>query len=82
MAIAKKPNSNQTDADTFISGAALKSSDKTKTKAAESDKRTPTVIRFPPDLLAKIDAAAKQRGVSRAAWILTVSTRALDNGDW
>lgn len=80
MAIAKKPKSNQTDAEAFISGAALKSSERAAPKAADNDRRTPTVIRFPPDLLAKIDEAAKRRGLSRAAWILNAASHALDNG--
>jgi hypothetical protein len=50
--------------------------------ADEAEKRTPTVIRFPPDMLKRIDEAAKQRGVSRAAWVLMVSSRALDRDDW
>lgn len=80
MAIAKKPVSDHKDIDAFISGAPQK---ETQKKTADSGGgRSPCVIRFPPDLLARIDAAAKQRGISRAAWLCMVATRALDSGDW
>lgn len=81
MAIAKKPTGNRTaaskKADAFISGAAKKGR-----KPAARVNKTPTVIRFPPDVLTDIDAAAEQRGISRSAWLLMVATRALDSGDW
>jgi hypothetical protein len=82
MAITKKPNRNtnvltsQTDekvAQAFISGAA---------KAAEEDAtKKPVLIRFDPQLLARVDAAAKRRGVSRSAWIQFTVSRALDQGE-
>lgn len=79
MAIAKKPNSNQNDnikdkaADAFIAGAA-------KPAAANGGrKRIPTMLRFDPDLLGRIDAAAKRRGISRSAWIQYTLSCALDD---
>lgn len=81
MAIAKKPSSKQNDitkkANAFIAGA-----NKKTRKVAEKETRTPILIRVPPDVLADIDDAANQRGISRAAWIVAVATRALDSGEW
>jgi len=75
MAIAKKPHRQQTAtaedraAERFITGAA-------KPKAGA--KRSPTTLRFDPELLARIDAAAKRRGISRSAWIQYTLSQALD----
>ena len=40
-----------------------------------------TTLRFDAALLARIDAAAKKRGVSRSAWILYNLSRALEEGN-
>jgi hypothetical protein len=79
MAIAKRPNSNQADIDAFIAGA---SPAPRQDNATDADKRIASIIRFPPDMLRKIDAAAKSRGVSRAAWVTMVASKALDTGAW
>lgn len=79
MAIAKRPGQLQADIiSAFISGANAE----TTKKPATDSKKTPAIIRFNADLLSRIDAAAAQRGVSRAAWINTVASRALDAGEW
>jgi len=36
------------------------------------------MIRFAPDLLARVDRAARRRGISRAAWIQYTLSKALD----
>lgn len=77
MAIAKRPNSNQADIDAFIAGAAAP----VAKKAANDDKRIATVVRVPAGILAKIDAAAKSRGVSRAAFMTMAAARAVDMGE-
>lgn len=87
MAIAKRPASNRADIDKFIAGAGDKATDKSTPKpkkaAPEKEpKREPVLIRVPPALLERIDEAAKQRGVSRAAWLVSVASRALDEGGW
>lgn len=75
MAIGKKPNRQQNvtvgeqAANRFIAGAA-------KPKAEIG--KTPTTLRFNPDLLERIDAAAKRRGISRSAWIQYKLSQALD----
>ena len=72
MAIAKKPNSAPSDiaAERFILA-----------KAKKDEKRMAAVLRFDAALLRRIDAAAKSRGVSRAAWVQMVLSRALDAGE-
>jgi hypothetical protein len=81
MAIAKKPHSNLSDIaqkeaklDEFITGKGASTGEK-------GGKRVPALIRFEPSLLRRVDAAAKKRGVSRAAWLQFVVSRALDAGE-
>jgi hypothetical protein len=81
MAIAKKPHSNQlaidqkeAQLDEFITGGKTPAS-------AKSGKRVAAIIRFEPSLLQRVDAAAKKRGVSRAAWLQFVVSRAIDAGE-
>lgn len=38
---------------------------------------TPTQMRIPPELLAKIDEAARAEGVTRTAWLLAAARRRL-----
>jgi hypothetical protein len=87
MAIAKKPNSNQTathsqkteqEAEAFISGAGKGQAKDTAQKRA---KKIPIMMRFDPDVLAKVDAAARRRGIGRSAWIQFTVSRALDQGE-
>jgi predicted HicB family RNase H-like nuclease len=80
MAIAKKPQRHHKDtsektAERFIASA---SSDET---ALSREGKIATTLRFDPNLLARIDAAAKRRGVSRSAWIQYTLSRALDMGE-
>lgn len=83
MAIAKKPNRNRNEispdeerAAAFITGAA-------QTPAPENDetKKTPVMMRFDREVLKRVDAAAKRRGISRSAWIQFTVSRALDQGE-
>ena len=37
------------------------------------------MVRFDPALLARVDRAAKRRGVSRSAWIQFTLSKALDD---
>jgi predicted HicB family RNase H-like nuclease len=84
MPIAKKPQRDQSvsrsqqkeqAAQAFISGAG-----KQEIEEKEAGKK-PVMVRFDPDLLARVDEAAKRRGVSRAAWIQFTLSRALDAGE-
>ncbi len=78
MPIGKKPKKQRITpdreraAEQFIAAASEPS--------AESHKVT-TTLRFDAELLARIDAAAKRRGVSRSAWILYNLSRTLEEGN-
>lgn len=88
MAIAKKPKSNtpashipvdDSKAVAFITGA-----DKAAVPAPSPVPETgkiPVMVRFDSSLLKRIDEAAKQRCISRTAWIHSTISRALDNGE-
>jgi hypothetical protein len=87
MAIAKKPNSHQTEtngqkmeqaAEAFISGAGT---GQARGGAQKRAKKIPIMMRFDPEVLAKVDAAAKRRGIGRSAWIQFTVSRALDQGE-
>jgi uncharacterized protein (DUF4415 family) len=73
MSLQRKPKSKTDDkaANEFISGSGVAPSlpavpaNEPKPKAIKK----PVALRFDADLLAKIDAAAAARGMSRNAWI-------------
>jgi hypothetical protein len=48
-------------------------------EVAAAGKRTPAMIRFDTALLARVDKAAKRRGVSRSAWVAFTLSKALDD---
>lgn len=76
MAIARKPNSKplaNDDAERFIAAAGPAAAPSEATKG-----RIPTMVRFDATLLGKVDAAAKNRGVSRSAWIQFTLSEALE----
>jgi len=91
MAIAKKPGNRSVPdvgdaaAERFIAAAAMSQSavqpsDRQKPAAADSKlRRKPAMVRFDAKLLARVDAAAKRRGISRSAWIQYTLSRALDD---
>jgi hypothetical protein len=85
MAITKKPKSNHNAstsknedrmAEAFISGASA-----LPDVAEKPAKKVPVMMRFDPGVLARVDEAAKRRGVSRSAWIQYTLSRALDQGE-
>ena len=77
-----KPKSKQSDAnaEAFISGA---DKPRTPSSAPASPKskapKKPVALRFDGDLLERIDAAARDRGISRNAWISYQCVEALKN---
>ena len=86
MAIAKRAHRNRlaTEQETpddaaekFISKAAS-----SREEASQEDsKKVPIMVRFDRDLLQRVDAAAKHRGISRSSWIQFTVSRALDQGE-
>ncbi|MBF5092253.1 hypothetical protein F1640_20195 [Novosphingobium sp. NBM11] len=89
MAIARKPNSkpkppvDDAAADAFIAGAAKPEAAPIAAEAGEGTepRKSPVMLRFDRALLAKVDTAAKRRGISRSAWIQFTVSRALDAGE-
>jgi hypothetical protein len=84
MAIAKKPKSNavapapvdDTKADAFIAGAG-----KAAPALVPEQAKAPVTVRFDPDLLRRVDEAAKKLHISRSAWILSTLSRAVESGE-
>ena len=89
MAITKRPKTSgsrvtslddqERRIETFISGA--ESREEAEPDSQTEAKRARVMMRFDPALLARIDTAAKRRGVSRTAWLHMIASRALDNGE-
>lgn len=77
MAIARKPGApppaREGAAEKFIAGAGQATA-----TVPEGSRRKPAMVRFDADLLARVDRAAKRRGISRSAWIQYTLSRALD----
>ena len=84
MAIARRPVSalalpkDDRAAEAFIAGAAKPPA---PAVSAEDAGRAPVMLRFDRELLKKVDAAAKRRGISRSSWIQFTVSRALDAGE-
>ena len=92
MAIARKPVGkpavpDDAQAEQFIAGAgqgaqpAPPAPPSPPSLPAEPDQprgRVPTMVRFDPQLLMAVDAAAKRRGISRSAWIQYTLSQALE----
>jgi predicted HicB family RNase H-like nuclease len=76
MAIAKKPNSHQPAiasekaAEDFIAGV--------ERTEAKRERKTPVLIRFDPQILKRVDQAAKRKGISRSAWVHFMVSRSLE----
>jgi hypothetical protein len=86
MAIAKKPKRDHSAAKDIMGNVAaekfIAGADSPQEEARqEDDKKIQTTLRFDRDLLQRIDAAAKHRGISRSSWIQFTLSRALDQGE-
>ncbi len=77
MAIAKNPKRNtniatEREAEAFISGAGPKA-------AEERDaNKKPVMVRIDPDILGRIDRAAKRLGISRSAFMVSSAAEKLE----
>ena len=74
MAVARKPKpaaQNDKAAEAFING-------KTATPADEEASIIKLTLRLSPELLEKIDRAAKRRHINRTAWIKSAISEVLD----
>jgi hypothetical protein len=74
-----KPGNDKRAAD-FIAGAALGATPTTAPSAAQDNNAGKAVVnmRFDAPLLARIDAAARQQGISRTAWLHVAASKALE----
>jgi hypothetical protein len=90
MAIARKPSSKPSTepedaAEQFIARAGNaatvtgQSGEEGPVNRAAADRRKPAMVRFDAALLARVDRAAKRRGVSRSAWIQFTLSKTLDD---
>lgn len=77
MSIQKKVkrNTDEKAAQAFIGGSDVVDLPKETPKT----NRKPVALRFDENLLNRIDAAAKRKGISRNAWISFHCAEALDN---
>jgi hypothetical protein len=81
MAIAKRPYRNRSTidaspqddhaAESFITGAEAPT-------APKDTHKVPILVRFDRELLARVDKAAKRRGISRSGWIHYQISQALE----
>ena len=84
MPIAKRPqSSNKTPpvadpADAFIAGA---EPPPVATASPQRTRKERIMVQFDDEVLGRVDAAAKRRGISRSAWIQFTVSRALDQGE-
>lgn len=79
MAIAKNPkrivkNGGERDAQAFISGAEHRPKDEQSKQNKE-----PIMVRIDPDLLRRIDHAAKRLGISRSAFIVSGAAKQVES---
>ena len=61
--------------------AIAKKPNRSTAETQAADPEPPKMIRFDRELLGRVDAAAKRRGISRSAWVQYTISRALDIGD-
>jgi hypothetical protein len=81
MAIAKRPKRDQSESENGAAEKFILGAGKPPPPAAREvalGRRVPTMIRFDRELLAKVDAAAKRRGISRSAWVQYMISRTLE----
>jgi Ribbon-helix-helix protein, copG family len=92
MAIAKNPKRNtERKAEEFISAAGVSApgvstpglsapglSTVTDTATEESENKKPIMVRIDPNILKRIDSAAKRLGISRSAFIVSSTAEKLE----
>ncbi len=87
MPIAKRPQDarkrqeDESAAEAFISGAEKKTPAPVQVPSAPRTRKERVMTQFDTEVLARVDVAAKRRGISRSAWIQFMVSRALDLGE-
>lgn len=82
MAIAKNPKRSATgvseqDAQAFISGAG-KGATAAAPQTDDRQNKQPIMVRIAPEMLARLDRAAKRLGISRSAFIVSSAAERLE----
>ena len=77
MAIAKNPKRNpsaktERDAEAFISGVGQQAVEE------QSENKKPVMVRIDPNMIERIDRAAKRLGISRSAFIVSSAAERLE----
>jgi hypothetical protein len=83
MVIADKPNSPQTEIDAQgreeeIAAYCIAGAKPEDTPEPKRERKIPILVRFDPQLLKRVDKAARRSGISRSAWIQFMVSRALE----
>jgi hypothetical protein len=79
MAIARNPKRNLAGASEEHAQAFISGSGKASTTGDRDQNKKPIMIRVDPDMLDRIDRAAKRLGISRSAFIVSSSAMRLEN---
>lgn len=82
MAIGKKPTTQRQETlnrndDTAID-AFIAKADKIAQQPQEEGRRVPVTMRYDPDILKRVDTAAKRLGISRSAYVHVALSRSLE----
>ena len=78
MAIASNPNRNKTASAEQTAEAFIKGAGKNTIAAAPRQNKEPTMVRIDPEILERIDRAAKRLGISRSAFIVSSAAERLE----
>jgi len=87
MPIAKRPEDagkrqeDESAAEAFISGTEKKITTPVPMANTPRTRKERVMTQFDAEVLARVDVAAKRRGISRSAWIQFMVSRALDLGE-
>jgi len=88
MPVAKHPQDtgkrqeDESAAEAFIAGAEKKlPAPVPMTSTPPRTRKERVMTQFDAEVLARVDVAAKRRGISRSAWIQFMVSRALDQGE-
>jgi predicted HicB family RNase H-like nuclease len=82
MAIAKKPGAQRAETvirnDERAAEAFIANAGKTAQEPEDEGRKVPVTMRYDPDILKRVDIAAKRLGISRSAYVHVALSRALE----
>lgn len=65
-------------AESFIAGAGATAQPAPASDAPKVERKKSFMVYFDPDVLEKVDALAKRKGLSRSAWLHSLAIKALE----